>query len=99
MSENSCEHPQNYGLSNSEPIIPSYYLKKIKFLFNDKEIETSYLDIDFFDVVKDDIRNIRKLNKYQLEYIKKLSHDEKFEIINLMNETITTVSEILTETS
>lgn len=99
MSENSYEPPQNYGLSNSEPIIPSYYLKKIKFLFNDKEIETSYLDIHFFDVIKDDIRNIRKLNKYQLEYIKNLSHDEKFEIINLMNETIITVSEILTETS
>jgi hypothetical protein len=70
------EAPNEYGLKNSFQILPSYYLKSGK----------KYIDIDFFEVIKDDIRNSRKLNEYQLNYIEKLDEERKFEIIKLFND-------------
>jgi hypothetical protein len=59
--------PKFNGLDNSSLIIPNYY--KI----NNKNI----LDIDYYTMIIDDIRNLRKLNEYQLEFIKKLDNDKK----------------------
>jgi DNA-dependent RNA polymerase auxiliary subunit epsilon len=63
--------PTTYGLSNCEYIIPTYYDRP----------KNGVLDIEYYDIIIDDIRNHLKLNKYQLEFIKDLSHADKNEII------------------
>jgi len=81
--------PSRTGLSNSEPIIPSYYLKKMEFFLNNERYEAKYIDKDYLSIIKDDIRNLRKLNRYQLSFIKyNLSDEDKNEIIELMNSCI-----------
>jgi len=75
--DGSVESPKQFGLSNSEVIIPSYY-----------EIHkhpSKILNIDFFEIIKDDIRNYRPLNNYQLEYIKEIKDEYKYELIELFN--------------
>ncbi len=89
MNSNESNYipPLEHGLSNSERIIPSYYLKQLSFIYNGEEKETKFLNVDFFSVIKDDIKNMRKLNKYQLYFIKhSLSEKEKHEIFLIMNE-------------
>jgi len=68
--------PSKSGLSNSEPIIPSYYIQKFKGILYGKEIEYEYINIDYLTIIKDDIRNFRKLNVYQIDYIKKYCNNE-----------------------
>jgi len=68
--------PSKYGLSNSDPIIPSYYIQKFKSILFDKEIEHEYIKIDYLTIIKDDIRNCRKLNIYQIDYIKNYCNNE-----------------------
>lgn len=88
--------PQRSGLSNSEPIIPSYYLKTIVNIIDGNEEKIKFLKVDYLNVIKDDIRNFRKLNKYQISYIKNyLSQDEKEEIIVLFNEAMGTLVQSL----
>jgi hypothetical protein len=77
--------PEIYGLQNSFEIIPKYYQKKNK----------SYISIDFYEIIKDDIRNMRKLNEYQIKYISKLDHDDKMEIINLLNNSLDSVLSLI----
>ena len=61
------------GLENSNVIIPSYY--------HLHKHPSKILSIDYYNIIKDDIKNCRPLNKYQLEYIKDLSHEYKYELI------------------
>jgi hypothetical protein len=63
---NTWEAPKEYGLRNS-PIIPCYYINHRINLF----------DLDYFEMIKDDIRNMRILNTYQMKYIRNLSDDKK----------------------
>ena len=51
--------PSKSGLSNSNYIIPTYYQT------NNNKI----LDISYYEIIKDDIKNYRKLNTYQLNYV------------------------------
>ena len=83
----SYKPPKESGLSNSDIIIPSYYQlhKHPSKIFN----------IDYYEIIKDDIRNIRPLNKYQLEYIKELSDEYKYELINIFNDCIKTFVDLL----
>lgn len=81
------EPPKEHGLSNSNVIIPSYY-------HLDKH-PSKIFDIDYLVMIKDDIRNLRELNKYQLEYIKQLSHEEKNEILDIFNECVKSLIEIV----
>lgn len=81
------EPPTEPGLSNCDVIIPSYY-----HLANNPE---NIFKIDYYEIIKDDIRNMRPLNGYQLEYIKQLSHEQKNELLELFNACISTVSELL----
>lgn len=88
--------PSRNGLSNSEPILPSYYLKKIKFIYNDEEYEAKYMNVDYLSVIKDDIRNMRPLNKFKLSFIKyELDHETKNELIELMNECIAAIGQLV----
>jgi hypothetical protein len=79
--------PKAPGLENSNVIIPSYY--------NLHNNPSKILSIDYYNIIKDDIRNCRPLNKYQLEYIKDLSHEYKYELINIFNESIIMIDESL----
>lgn len=59
--------PESYGLNNSSVIIPDYY----------KTSNQKILNIDYYTMIIDDIRNLRKLNEYQLKYIEKLDNESK----------------------
>jgi hypothetical protein len=82
-----CDAPRKHGLSNSELIIPEYY--------HIHKHPSKILDIDFYKMIKDDIRNCRTLNKYQLEYIKELHDEYKYELILLLNDCIKMCIELL----
>jgi hypothetical protein len=79
--------PKQHGLSNSEVIIPQYYY--------DKKDLSKIIDIDYYEIVKDDIRNCRVLNKYQLEYIKKLPSECKDELIDIFNDCLILLNEVV----
>jgi hypothetical protein len=87
LNEHLTPAPEKYGLENSNIIIPSYY--KLH------EHPSKIFDFDFYRVIKDDIRNFRKLNQYQLEYIKNLKEEYKDEIIDLFNECFESIKELL----
>jgi hypothetical protein len=78
--------PKKSGLSNSNVIIPAYYQLH--------KHPSRILDIDFFEMIKDDIRNCRVLNEYQLDYIKGLSHESKDELVNIFNNCVKLFSEL-----
>ena len=79
--------PKQHGLENADVIIPSHYEihKHPSKIFN----------IDYFEIIKDDIRNYRELNKYQLEYIKEINDECKYELIELFNQCIKSINEII----
>lgn len=66
--------PSKSGLDNSKQIIPSIYL--------DKHFANN---IDYFKIIKDDIINYKTLSNQQLDYIKNMNNEEKFELIQLYN--------------
>ena len=72
--------PTETGLENCNCIIPSYY--------HLHKHPSKIFTIDYFEIIKDDIRNYRPLNKYQLEYIKHLSHENKDELLTIFNECV-----------
>jgi len=81
--------PPENGLHNCNMIIPSYYeLHK-----HPSKIFT----VDYLEIIKDDIRNFRPLNIYQLDYINELSHEDKNEIIRIFNEITKTFSTVINE--
>jgi len=77
--------PETPGLNNSFRIIPEYYMKKNK----------QMIDIDYFDIIIDDIRNLRKLNDHQLNFIKTLNNDEKQTIFIELNKLFDTIHTLL----
>ena len=70
--------PKVPGLENSKAIIPPYYQLHKK--------PSKMFTIDYLEIIKDDIKNFRVLNEYQLEYIKDLTHDQKFELVSIYND-------------
>jgi hypothetical protein len=77
--------PKEHGLKNCDYIIEPCYHKNIKKGF----------DIDYYEIIKDDIRNLKILNKFQLEYIKKLDHKYKNELLFIYKDCIEALIEIL----
>jgi hypothetical protein len=75
--------PKEHGLNNSNCIIPRYY----------KTQPQQILDIEYYYIIKDDIKNLRPLNEYQMEYILKLDHEKKNELLDIFNKCIKLVSE------
>ena len=89
--------PSRSGLNNSEQIIPTYYLKKTG-LVNEEGEEIKYINIDYVSIIKDDIRNLRKLNKYQIDYIKNnVDAQTKNEIIDELIDSNATCIDIINE--
>jgi hypothetical protein len=54
-----------------------------------------YLDIDYYKIIKNNIKNLIILDDYQLEYIKKLSHEDKNEIFDIFNNAINSINTLL----
>lgn len=90
MIEYKSPH-EKYGLENSDVIIPSYYQLH--------KLPSKFLDLDFYEIIKDDIRNCRKLNAYQITYIKNLKEDYKNELIELLNQSLGCLVEIIENAS
>lgn len=73
--------PKKHGLENSPRIIPDYYMGT--------NMRNKVLTIDYHYMILDDIRNLRPLNKAQLEYIdNELNETQKHEIIVEFNSVI-----------
>ena len=95
-NEEEYKPPSRYGLRNSEPIIPSYYIKKFTFELDNKKYDVEYLKTDYLTVIKDDIRNMRKLNVYQINYIKNyINNEAKNEIIDELLKTLTSLLDVI----
>ena len=77
--------PPTHGLSNSERVIPDYYINKNK----------KILDTDYFLMIKDDIRNFRKLNTTQMKYIEELDSKHKQELFEEFNNIIGVINDIV----
>lgn len=58
--------PSKHGLDNSDIIIPEYYFSKL----------TNTPLLNYYEIIKDTIRNYRKINKYHIQYIKKIEDNE-----------------------
>jgi len=43
--------------------------------------------IDYFEIIKDDLRNMRHLSTSQLDFVKKLETHQLYEMIIIFNET------------
>jgi len=70
--------PEKYGLENSDRIFGQYYL-------TNKNLNGKIFHIDFLYTIMDDIRNFRKLSKYQLSFIRNVDPETKSVIINEFN--------------
>ena len=81
------DKPTEHGLSNCNVIIPKYY----KLHKNPSKI----FDIDYYEIIKDDIRNCRVLNKYQLDYIKNLTDESKNELFDIFNDCLKLLNDIV----
>lgn len=77
--------PEEHGLNNNQYIIPVYYHNS----------RTNSITMDYYEMIKDDIRNMRTLNKHQLEYIKTLYDDKKNELFDIFNSCIVTINNVL----
>jgi hypothetical protein len=82
------EPPEEPGLSNSDYIIPAYYNPLPK-------KHNNILDINYYEIIKDDIRNYRKLNKYQMDYIKGLDDECKNELFDVFNDCLNALQDIV----
>jgi len=70
--------PSKSGLDNSDKIISSTYFTKKDLLHN----------VDYLNVIKDDILSYKTLSERQLEYIKNLNNEDKFEVIQTYNKVL-----------
>lgn len=62
--------PKKHGLDNSERIFGDYYLTNI-------DLNGKIFEIDYFNTIIDDVRNMRKLNRFQKLYIKNMTEEYK----------------------
>ena len=70
--------PKTHGLNNSNYIIPSYYN------YHKNPNKILLYNLDYFEIIKDDIRNFRELNTYQLKYIQEqLDDNSKNELLTI----------------
>lgn len=77
--------PKHHGLNNSFIIIPNYYMKSGE----------KILKVDYYDMILDDIRNCRKLNNNQLNFIKNLDDDSKQKLFIELNNLFDVIHDLL----
>ena len=86
ITDNSCKTsdwvpPAKYGLDNSAIVLQQPYFQKLQ--RGEK--------VDYTNILKDDIRNMRPLTNHQIEYIKKLERYDLIEIIIILDTINTTL--------
>jgi hypothetical protein len=86
FSVDDWEVPTKYGLENSEPIIPTYYI-------SGKDLKGKLFECDFHFSIVDSIRNVRILSKYQQEYIEKLDKEDCYELLREYNKVMKFITE------
>lgn len=79
------EPPSTYGLQNSDRIIPEHYFSE----------NPDCLSIDMFYELSKDIRNLKPLNRVQLNYIKTLPKDKILELLEIYNECFKSIEQLL----
>ena len=77
--------PKYHGLNNSFIIIPDYY----------KKSGEKILKVNYYDMILDDIRNFRKLNDYQIVFIKNLDDDSKQKLFTEFNKLFDVIHDLL----
>lgn len=77
--------PKTHGLNNSFIIIPQYYHKSGE----------KILKVDYYQMIIDDIRNCRKLNEYQLNFIKNLDDESKQKLFIEFNKLFDVINDLL----
>jgi hypothetical protein len=83
VSKRSYSPPDTFGLENSPRIIPEYYLST--------QTHNGILYADYDAMMLDDIRNLRPLNPYQLNYIEdRVDRAGMYLLIVEMNRTLST---------
>jgi hypothetical protein len=72
--------PSVHGLENSVPILPRYYFTSSL---------PGLVKIDYYHMVMDDVRNLRQLNPYQIQYIAECCNEaEKMAVIREYNRVV-----------
>lgn len=85
--ESSWRIPSTNGLENSNEIIPSYYFTNHDY--------NKIFNIDYFNIIIDDIKNMRPLNKHQVKYITNIDKENLIIIINIFNNVIKMVKDCI----
>ena len=70
----------------------AYTIQQLGFKYNNS------FEINIFKMLKDSIRNCKKLNEYELLAISRLSDDEKMEIIQLYNTVLSNIVDDIVNT-
>jgi hypothetical protein len=60
-------------------IIPEYYI-------NHTGIKTGALTFDYYETILDSIRNLRTLNRHQIQFLKTITHDQLIQIVHTYND-------------
>ena len=63
----------------TDRIIPEYYI-------NHTGIKTGALTFDYYETILDSIRNLRTLNRHQMQFLKTISNDQLIQIVHTYNE-------------
>ena len=63
----------------TDRIIPEYYI-------NHTGIKTGALTFDYYETILDSIRNLRTLNRHQMQFLKTISNDQLIQIVHIYNE-------------
>ncbi len=84
-TQTDWEPPKHHGLNNSFIIIPNYYMKTGE----------KILKVDYYEMIIDDIRNFRKLNDHQLNFIKNLDDDSKQKLFIEFNKLFDVIHDLL----
>ena len=63
----------------TDRIIPEYYI-------NHTGIKTGALTFDYYETILDSIRNLRTLNRHQIQFLKTITHDQLIQIVHTYNE-------------
>lgn len=96
INNNTWIPPTKYGLDNSQRILPNINIKNniYETTKNNILVQNNLVQIKN---IKDDIMNFKKLMPSQLNLIKNISDNEKYEIIELYNHMVIKFKELFSK--
>ena len=89
--------PAKSGLENSTPIYVSYESCNSMYFKPIRAESTQRREDDHFTIIKRDILDYKTLSNEQLEYIKNLNNENKFELIQIYNKLIGVTAQYFAE--